>query len=113
MIEIFSEFLKTMKLGHTKYHYFNLFSINCQRRTIIWQLFLYRAAKKKKKQHQFQDYSCEIWQVIPLRMLIAESICATKQVDPPFWPKAWNDLFHFPPELSQLAAGYTVAMPRG
>ena len=62
-----------------------LFSINCQRSTtIIWQLFFYRAAKKKS-----QDWSCETWQRVLLRMLIMDFICTPKQQDPPYWPEAW------------------------
>ena len=62
-----------------------LFSINCQRSTtIIWQVFFYRAAGKKS-----QDWSCETWQRVLLRMLIMDFICTTKQLDPPYWPEAW------------------------
>jgi hypothetical protein len=45
-------------------------------------------------------------------LITRESICVTKQLDPPYWPKAWNNL-SFPQELSQLAASCIVAMPRG
>ena len=62
---------------------------------------------------QSQDYSCETWQTVPLRILITESMCATKAGDPPYWPKAWNDPVHFPNDSPRWQAGCIVAMPRG
>lgn len=50
MTEKFSGFLRTRELSHTEYPNFILFSINCQRSTtLIWQLFLYRAAGKNHR----------------------------------------------------------------
>lgn len=109
MIEKFLGFLKTMQESHTEYHNFNLFSINCQRRTsIMWQLFLYRAAEKKKinvRTIAVKPGKCCTAFSLPGRPITA-SICAAEQLDPPCWPEAWNDPFHFPlnsPSWQQVA----------
>ena len=115
MIEKFLGFLKTMQESHTEYHNFNLFSINCQRRTsIMWQLFLYRAAEKK---NQRQNYSCETWQMLHSILPAGEAdnsiyLCC-RAARPTLLAWGLERSLSFPPELSQLAAGCTVAMTRG